>query len=85
MPLTPEVCIILPASLYVYILIVKLLRKMDISYIIGDSRLTGMQYYVDIANAGTRPMHVIKCSCKGIQECILIKKTENHLNGCAIC
>ena len=53
---------------------------MDISLIIGDSRLDGLQQYIDIANTGVMPIYVSKNSGKGIQDLtnIAIGKTSNH-------
>ena len=53
---------------------------MDLSYIVGDSRLTGLQYYVNIYNTESLPIYVIKRSGKGICELtsIVKEKTENH-------
>ena len=53
---------------------------MNTSLIIGDSRLSGLQYFVNIANTGTIPIQVLACSGKGIQELttIIENQTTNH-------
>ena len=52
---------------------------MDIPLIKGDSRLGGLQLYVDSANTGTVPIYISKNSGKGIQELtnIAIGKTSS--------
>ena len=54
--------------------------KMITSIIIGDSRLSGLQYFVNRANTGTIPIQVLTCSGKGIQELttIIENQTTNH-------
>ena len=53
---------------------------MNLSMVIGDSRLAGLQYYINRAKTGTIPIHVLSCSGKGIQELttIIEEQTKNH-------
>ena len=53
---------------------------MNLYMVIGDSRISGLQYYINRANTGTIPIHVLSCSGKGIQELtsIIESQTKNH-------
>ena len=53
---------------------------MSLSLVVGDSRLSGLQYYINQENTGTIPIYVLSCSGKGIQEltAIIENQTTNH-------
>ena len=56
------------------------MSKMDISFIIGDSRVAGMRILIEQINHGSRHIRAVKCSGKGIRDLTtkVIKITEHH-------